>query len=293
MQAEDNSVTVANLALDEWCYSQSLLSGAMTHFDIIRRAGELGVQGVGLDYFLMPEEAKQNPARLRDALKKNGLELVLGFGFPFAAAGVAWPFLQGRLKQFFAVAAACEVNVCRVVGGVVAPIKGFPPLHLSLGKQAEIKETARNLKRFCRQAQDQGLVVALEYHMDYTAREMLEILERANAPNLKITLDTGNAMHLGEDPLEVARLLIPHTAFTHLKDMRRVGNHAECALMGTGQVSVAEIAAMLKAGGYSGLYCLENALSPAQKKHEDEWVEKGIGMLRNYSKKMAESPPPQ
>ncbi len=271
------------LGIDEWCYSQALMKGRMDHYAVIRRAGELGVQGVGLDYFLMPQKCRKDPERFAEALEAHELELVLGFGIPFALPGPVLSFFERDLKRMVQVARRARVNTVRVVGGVVLPIKGRRPIHLSLGKRAEVKEVAANLKKFTRRLAGEGLAVALEYHMDYTANEILEIVERVGEPNFKVNLDTGNALHVGEDPMAVAHLLVPHTAFTHMKDMKDMGSHAECVPLGTGDVPVKAIMELLVDSGYNGLYCLENAMKPDQRELEDDWVVQGVDFLKSVA----------
>lgn len=256
----------------------------MDHLDVIARAGALRLHGVGLDWFLMPDKVKKNPKLMTDALWKNNLGMIGGFGIPFALPALALTFFKDQEKRFFQLATDLGVQTLRVVGGVVVPIKGFKPIHLSLSKAEELKTVSRNLKNFSQKAKARNMKVALEYHMDYTADQMLNILEAVGEPNFGFTLDTGNALHVGENPLQVARKLAPYTLFTHIKDMKMVGNHAECVALGEGEVPLTEILQVLSLAGYQGYYCLENALKPAERDMEQEMVVRGVQWLQSAFK---------
>lgn len=269
------------IGIDEWCFSNHLMKKKLDHLKIVEIARNQSVSAVGLDYFLFPKVVKNNPNILKDKLDEGGIELVLGYGIPFALPEVLIKSFRSEEKSFLKIAEQCQVKTVRVVGGVVAPIKGFKPLHLSLNKTYEIKLVAKNLKEFSKRLGKNGLRVALEYHMDYRGHEMMEILERVNEPNFGFTLDTGNAFHIDENPLEVAKKLAPHTIFTHIKDMKRVGNHAECVCLGDGAIPLKAIIQVLDANQYTGIYCLENALKPGEIHLEGEYVEKGISWLRS------------
>jgi sugar phosphate isomerase/epimerase len=87
------------------------------------------------------------------------------------------------------------------------------------GWEARLAEVARRLKEVLPLAQDLGLSVALENHQDATTADFLGLHEMVDYhPAFGVTLDTGNPLSVGEEPVEAARRLAPLIRHVHLKD---------------------------------------------------------------------------
>lgn len=63
------------------------------------------------------------------------------------------------------------------------------------------------------------MALGLENHKDWTADEMVALLERHASEYLGVCVDTGNNISLLDDPLEVVGKLAPYAVTTHFKDM--------------------------------------------------------------------------
>lgn len=50
-------------------------------------------------------------------------------------------------------------------------------------------------------AEDNGVKLAAENHIDFTSDEMLEMIEAVDSPNFGINFDTGNFLRLLDDPV--------------------------------------------------------------------------------------------
>jgi sugar phosphate isomerase/epimerase len=61
--------------------------------------------------------------------------------------------------------------------------------------------------------------LGLENHKDWTADEMVALIQRHNSEFLGVCLDTGNNIALLDDPMEVVTKLAPFAATTHFKNM--------------------------------------------------------------------------
>ncbi len=61
--------------------------------------------------------------------------------------------------------------------------------------------------------------LGLENHKDWTADEMLALLERYASENLGVCLDIGNNIALLDDPQDVIEKLAPYAVTTHFKNM--------------------------------------------------------------------------
>ena len=76
-----------------------------------------------------------------------------------------------------------------------------------------------SLRELTKVAEDHGIVLALENHIDLTADEMVEVVGSLDSPWLGVCLDTGNNLRLHEDPVVVAEKLAPFARATHIKDL--------------------------------------------------------------------------
>ena len=68
-----------------------------------------------------------------------------------------------------------------------------------------------------RQASQAGVTIALENHQDFTSGELAAFCREAGE-SIGVCFDVGNALSVGEDPVDFARTVAPHLALLHLKD---------------------------------------------------------------------------
>jgi sugar phosphate isomerase/epimerase len=84
-------------------------------------------------------------------------------------------------------------------------------------------ETVRDVKRLLKEAAplaaEYGLALAIEDHQDFTSAELLELCQ-STAANVGVCLDTGNALSVGEDPVDFAKAVAGCARHVHLKDYR-------------------------------------------------------------------------
>jgi sugar phosphate isomerase/epimerase len=119
------------------------------------------------------------------------------------------------------------------------------------------------LKRLLPAAQDQGVVLALENHIDLTADELVDPVRTVDSPWLGVCLDTGNNLRLHEDPVAVASKLAPLARATHVKDIgARPGDPKEFAFwpsvpLGEGLVDLGRVIGLLRKARYRGLLAIE------------------------------------
>ena len=137
-------------------------------------------------------------------------------------------------------------------------------------------------------AERQGVVMAIENHIDLLADEMVELIETVDSPWLRVCFDTANNLRMLEDPVEVARKLAPYASATHLKDVTaQRGDPRTFAFwpsvpLGHGVVDLPAILALLAEQGYEGVLALEiDYLAPAYAAAgEDAAVADSLAWLR-------------
>ncbi len=114
--------------------------------------------------------------------------------------------------------------------------------------QTIVADARTGLAELARVAAAAGLTVGIENHQDFGSRELLAFCEDAG-PNVGITLDIGNALAVGEDPLDFAERVAHRVVHVHLKDYRAQFTDegyrlVRCAI-GDGAVPFADVAALL------------------------------------------------
>ena len=155
--------------------------------EVLDHALSLGVDAVSLE-----------TSFLELPLPPIDLEPVLAWGHPDGLA------VEGGLDDLLAwidVAAAIGCELVRCVAG---------------SPRVRCKPTD-DLRAAAARAQKRGITLALENHADLRAAEIAELVERVDG--LAVCFDTANALRVGDDPLEAARLLAPWTRLVHLKDV--------------------------------------------------------------------------
>jgi 3-oxoisoapionate decarboxylase len=268
------------IGVDEWCFHNSMMIGRMDIEGVVERAGAVGAQGLGFDYFMMSREMRKQPERIEEKLKQYNLELVFGFGIPFALPEVVFQVMERKKNEMFELAHRFGARILRVCGGLIIPNMFHKPFHVVMNREKEIEEVAARLKIFTRDAELEGLIVALENHADYTIDEMLEIIHRIESENFKITLDTGNPVYLREDPIETVEKLAHYTVYTHVKDLKHVGPMLLGVPLGQGEVDIKGIVRVLENHCYDGLYSIECNLPLWQVDQEEQALDESIEFLR-------------
>jgi sugar phosphate isomerase/epimerase len=88
------------------------------------------------------------------------------------------------------------------------------------GWQRHLDEMIRRFQAIAPTAESLGIRIGVENHQDATSQDLLYLCESVNSPSVGVTLDTGNPLAVGEDPVAFARAILPHLVHVHLKDYR-------------------------------------------------------------------------
>jgi sugar phosphate isomerase/epimerase len=87
------------------------------------------------------------------------------------------------------------------------------------GWEGRLNAIAQRLRAVLPLAEELGLCVALENHQDATTDDLLRLHEMSGGSRAYgVTLDTGNPLSVGEEPVEAARRMAPLIRHVHLKD---------------------------------------------------------------------------
>jgi 3-oxoisoapionate decarboxylase len=253
--------------------------------DFLKRAGELELDVVSLETCFLPTLDRPFLESLRKKLSERNLEGMLSWGHPRGLETGKNPAAAEDLKNTVEAARFLETRVLRIVCGGLADRLQEP---VPLQKERVLKM----LPGIVEHAQAHDVVLAMENHLDFTADEQVEILQKINSPNLRVTLDTGNNLRNLEDPMEVVRKLAPYTAATHIKDIMATGKGNPAtewrrfwpsAPLGRGIIDLAEVVRILRQNNYRGALNVEIDFLDPRWPDEDEAVAESITYLRKIT----------
>jgi sugar phosphate isomerase/epimerase len=276
------------VAIDSYCYHryfgeaypglQEPADRTMTVWDFLKRAQRLGVAGVSLESCFFPSLDDDFLRRLRDAVDAAGFERVWAWGHPSGLSSGTDRAAARDLVQHLAHARALGASVMRIVGGN----RRTRPASFALHK----RRLGALLKGLLPAAEDHGIVLALENHIDLTADEMVDLITTLDSPWLGVCLDTGNNLRLHEDPVMVAQKLAPFTRATHVKDIGvRPGDPKEFSFwpsvpLGKGLVDLRRVLAALRKARYKGLLAIEVDFLDPDYGDEDRAVASSVKYLK-------------
>ncbi len=244
----------------------------------------LGADGISLETCFMPQFDEQYLARIKQTLDEHELERMLAWGHPDGLEGGKNLEAAKQMEGHLATAKAVGASVMRIVGSSLM-FRDEP-------HGPQIERIAAILKQSVKKAQDADIRLAIENHIDFTADEILEILDRVDSPYLGVNFDSGNTLRMFEDPVEAARKLARHTFATHIKDIDPgTGSPHDwtfwaSAPAGSGIIDMPGVVAALKDGGYQGMLCVEIDFLKDKQADEVAAVETAVNYLKQLVREM-------
>jgi len=276
------------IAIDSYCYHRYFgevypdlehpPSHRMTLEGFIDRAIAVGVEGVSIESFMLDDDSPQRLAELRQRLDEAGLERVWAWGHPDGLASGARPEAAEALCRHVDIARTLGADVMRICAGG----RRTRPSSWQEHKRALLPL----LTQASRYAEDQGVVLAVENHVDLLADEMVELIETVDSPALGVCLDTANNLRLLEDPMRAIETLAPYAKATHLKDVTAYrGDPKTFAFwpsvpLGQGVIDLPRTLQLLKQQDYRGLLVLEIDYLHPDHGDEERAIERSLTYLR-------------
>ena len=254
------------IGIDSYCYhrffgevgpGQDKPEKQMTVKEFLNRARELKVDGVSLETCFLPSTEKSYLKELKAMLDDYGFERVWAWGHPLGLERGLNPDAFNQMKSTMSDAKTIGANVMRVVAS------SWRFRHENHKEQLE--RLLVQFKEAARIAEDHGVKLAMENHQDFTAEEIIPLIEGVNSPNFGINFDTGNCMRLGEDPVHSMELLAKYTFAVHLKDLALNPTEAKptdwfyhsCVPVGQGMIDNQKIVNTLAKAGFKGFLAVE------------------------------------
>jgi sugar phosphate isomerase/epimerase len=253
------------VAIDQYCFHRFFgevypgietdPGSRMSFDDFIDRAVALCVEGVSLESCFQPDLTPATLQVMRSRLDAAGLDRVWAWGHPNGLASGADPAAADDLIRHIGVAEKIGARVMRICCGGRRTRPVSWPAH---------RDSLIPLLRKCLgPAEEHGVVLAIENHIDFLADELVELVETIDSPWLGVCLDTANNLRMLEDPQEAARKLAPFARATHVKDVTAKGGDPRTFAfwpsvpLGRGVIDLPQVFGYLKSAGYRGLLALE------------------------------------
>lgn len=280
------------IGIDSYCYhrffgevypQQSRPDRTMTAADFVERARELRVDGVSLESCFLPDQDRDYLETLRSKLDAYGLERVYAWGHPDGLEGGTNHAAYDEMIASFEKARLLGAKVMRVVG---SSLKFRDQPHAP-----QLERLTGMFRSAVKTAEDFGIKMAVENHIDFTAKEMEQLLDAVNSPYLGINFDTGNFLRLLDDPVAGMEKLAPRVLATHIKDLKvQRGVPANewyffsSTPIGDGLVDNDRLVANLAKAGFEGLLAVEiDFLHPDYNNDEDAAVARSVHELRRLA----------
>ncbi|TAK20237.1 MAG: sugar phosphate isomerase/epimerase [Chloroflexota bacterium] len=226
-------------------------------------------------------------AKIKGLLIKHKLEMMPALAGDFVDDGDS-----GRR----AVEAAQEtLRKYRAFGDIrISKFCTYPMIHTRFTTEPPLDEQLdriiENTRPIARVAQECGIILAFENHLDYRAREVNRVIEAVNSPYFRFLFDTGNTLTVCEDPVDAAIEAAPYTVLVHLKDVkvhpwtpgREFVSVMYAAPLGRGHVNNKKILEILrdKTPNAKDLVLSLEMMPVPPNEDEDRWVDESIAYAK-------------
>ncbi len=256
----------------------------MTYEDFLRRAIELGVDGVSLETCFFESTDESYLKKLKALIDQGNFEVVVAWGHP---EGLEYGESKAAVEEMLG-----HFKTCEILGASVLRICGSRPGPPQEPHQPLMDRIAQVMKEQIKKAEDKGIKLAMENHYDFTCDEMLNIFEQVGSDYFGMTYDTGNALRIGDEPVKAVKKMAKYIFATHTKDIVPVygadpqdWDFFSSVPVGDGIIDMPALVKTLIGEGYDGLFAIE--LDRLHPDYEDE--DPALAKSVEYLKKLRET----
>ena len=248
--------------------------------DFVDFAKSLDVDGVSLETCFLPSLDDGYLKELGAKLKAYKLDSVFAWGHPNGLERGLSPVAFKEMKSLIPKTRLLSTDVMRITGSA------FDWRHEN--HREHMDRLVPLYREAVKIAEDNGVKLAAENHIDYTADEMLEMIEKVGSRNFGINFDTGNFLRLLDDPVAGMEKLAPYVFSTHIKDLKMHPTARPndwfffCGVpVGFGLINNMKLAELLHKAGYQGFLAVEiDAPAPEWLNMEEEMIAISVKNLR-------------
>ncbi len=231
-------------------YSLSPLK--MMPVEILKWASENGAEGVAFSGY--DDEARESFTSsylrdVKDLADDLGLYIEWGNGqhVPMDLTNFSKKEIGISNRRAVGEAYGLGINIVRSCSGGLMRWQKDPP-----ATELILREAARELKKQAPVFRDNGVILAIETHFEFTTTELLALFDMCEAEPgdyLGVCLDTMNLLTMLEDPVLAAERILPWVVSSHIKDGGVIRNNEGMlsfpSAIGKGIVDLEKIIEML------------------------------------------------
>jgi len=280
------------IGIDSYCYhrffgevydGQKTPARQMTMDDFLDRARALEVDGVSLESCFFPSFDDAFLKDLKQKLDEYKFDRVYAWGHPDGLERGKNPAAYDDM--------IANIPRAKLIGAEVMRVCGSSLMFRHEPHGPQIEALGKQFKEAMKVAKEYGVKLAVENHCDYTADEILHLLELVDDKDFGVNFDTGNFLRLLDDPIAGMEKLAPHVFATHIKDLM-VNPFAKPTdwfffsgvPVGKGLINNKKLAEILKQHNYKGFLAVEiDNPHPDWYDYEDEAVGISVKALRAIS----------
>lgn len=263
------------IGVSSYSFNRLVAENRMGQLEVIAKAREMGFDAIEFAALALPpgETALSFAPRLRAECDRVRI--------PVANYAVAADFINGSGSNWQAEAERLkdEVRVTRILG---APgmrhdaTGGFSKNHRGpRGFDDALPTLIKGCRMVTEFAADLGIRTMVENHGFFCqdSERVEKLVNGVNHPNFGALVDMGNFLCVDEDPGRALERLMPYAFICHAKDFyvkpgtgpspgagwfnSRGGNWLRGAIIGHGDVPIAQCLRIMKQGGYDGVLSIE------------------------------------
>lgn len=238
-----------------------IIAGRMSVREWALTGALLGLDAVDLSILFVPDRSQAAVAALRRQIEGVGMRVAMVTSYPdLTHPDPARRACELELEQeVVAAAAALGAGLVRVTAGQAHP---------ETSREAGVAWAVEGLTRLVETTRDSGVRLVYENHAKpgawtYTDFSQppdifLEIAAGTAGSSLGINFDTGNAAAFSDDPLWLLEQVAGRVVSVHAADTAVKGS-LQPVLLGTGITPFPALFGCLKASGWDGWICMEEA----------------------------------
>ena len=107
------------------------------------------------------------------------------------------------------------IRITHIIGGRVLRV-----ITDGIGFTPDLRDVCRILASLIPELEESGVVLGIENHDRFSAREYAQMVETINHPQIGLTIDTVNSLSREEHIDEVLKYMAPYCVCLHMKDYR-------------------------------------------------------------------------
>jgi sugar phosphate isomerase/epimerase len=237
------------------------MDGEMSIVDWAQIALDVGLDAIDLSIILIKNQSPECLEQARRQLRDLGIGVTMVTTYP----DFTHPDPRQRARE---IAKSCqEIAMAGQLGAKFVRVTAGQA-HPDTGKEDGITWAAKGLTDVLEFASVNGLTLVFENHykapvwqypdFSFPTGIFLEIVSRTSGTALGVNWDTANTLAYGDDPLPVLEKVLDRVVSVHAAETAEQGG-LKPVLAGTGIVPFKEMFRMLKAVGFDGWICIEEA----------------------------------